>query len=570
MRHRVALIPLFALLTSLAAGCGSDKTTQPVVYDESSLNAADSVLGVVLMNQLGTQPQRPADIDLSGPYGLYQTALADPKLTASNRLRARFGVAVLGMMMLTVDPEVNAAFDEWKAYLETHVPFEVTGSPIKTLGVPTGLTSGRQALRLPFDVVPLSLVAQTRTLGAPDPQISRVQAILRDRALPRLTEAIMQLDIVGADPTFQFIVTPEMQGDLDAEPVEIDRTDALALRAACHLLASATRIAVAYELNFPAYDGASLLAAIQPGSDWLSLRSDGGTQMRTARTDILSSLNDVEATISSLLSEQDDQDDDVIRVGPSGVARASLDSVTARIRQVRQALNSGYTLVADWDQSGSTPDVPLTINPRSLFDDPVQDWKALLPAYTGSIRERPFNVNWVYNSLPDSATLTITTTAFYVSPSSGEQEYPYGDAEIVSGLRDAVRARYSVVSALPGWGGTYYGGAFFDGTLAPGVHKVEFQVSESYTLATRTVQVPVITWEATQFSEWSWPDPSMNGLFPGITSTSQLLSTFGSTADNWQREVVLDWTGGRPSMSGTSSLRAALPSRSYAHRARRP
>jgi hypothetical protein len=558
---RTLALVVTLLATLLCLGCGKDKVTEPPVYDDTSLRAADSVLALVLLDELGTEPQRPSDVDFTAPYNLYNAAVADPKLSAAARLRARFGAAVLGMLMLSTDAEVNAAFDEWSQYLADRVPFEVGPTPGGPLGIPTGLTDARRALRLPFDVVPLSLVAHTRApLGTVDPQISRVQAILRDRVLPRLSEAIAHLNVIGADPSFQFIVTPAMQGDPEADPVEIDRTDALALRASCKLLASACHVAVAYELGFPAYDQASLLAAIQPGSGWLARLPDGVTQMRLARTDILGSLNDVESTIGSLLAETDDQDDDVIRVGPGALERASLDSVTSRLGQVRQALNSGFTLTADWDGNGGTPDVPLTINLRPMFDTPVQDWKQLLPAYAGSLDERPFNRYWVYGQASEQATVTVSKARSYsgyysksVSTSSSS-EYFYGDSEIVNGLRQVVQARFTNVSAQPGWGREYYASCSFFGDLPTGVSQVPTTVGESYSMAAAFVYVPVITWNAEQFSEWVWPDPTMNGLLPDIGSTTELLTTFGYDPTSWQREVVLDWTG-------SALLRGSLPRR---------
>jgi hypothetical protein len=547
-RTLAGVVTLFAAL--LCLGCGKDKVTQPPVYDDTSLHAADSVLARVLLDELGSEPQRPSDVDFTAPYNLYNAAVADPNLSAAARLRARFGAAVLGMLILSTDSEVNAAFDEWSQYLADRVPFEVVPAPSGPLGIPTGLTSPRRALRLPFDVVPLSLVAQTRApLGTLDPQISRVQAILRERVLPRLSEAIAHLNVIGADPSFQFIVTPDMQGDPDADPVEIDRTDALALRAACKLLASACHVAVAYELGFPAYDRASLLAAIQPGSGWLALLPDGGSQMSLARTDILGSLNDVEATIGSLLDERDNQDDDVIRVGPGALERASLDSVTARLGQVRQALDGGFTLTADWDGRAATPEVPLRVNLRPMFDTPVQDWKQLLPAYAGSAQERPFNRSWVYDYVSDSTTFTVSNARYYsggfsmrVSASDLVESY-FGDTEIVNALRPIVQTRYSYVSSQPGWGGDFDGSSSFYGELPVGATSVSTIVWEYYSVASRFVYVPVITWNATQFSEWAWPDPTMNGLLPGITTTDQLLTTFGFDPTTWRRELVLDWTG---------------------------
>ncbi len=569
---RRLLFAVACITAALCLGCSSDESNPmaPGSYDDSSLRAADSLLALAIAAEMDSDPQRPSDIDLNVPYAAYSTALASPNLSPSNRLRARFGVAVLSMMILATDTEVNAAFDEWSAYLENRIPFEAPGS-ISSFGIPSGLAGGRRALGLPFDVVPRSIVAQVHlTLGAPDPQISRIQAILRDRVLPRLTEVVNHLNIVTADPAFQFIVTPEMQGDPLASPIEIDRTDALALRAASRLLAAMCHVAVAYELNFPAYDQASLLEAIEPGSDWLALLGNGASHMQGAHGDLVGSVDDVGLAIQSLLAESDDQDDDVIRVGPSDLSQASLDSIQTRLAQVRQGLTSGFTLTDDWDGNAGTPDVPLTINVRGLFDTPVQDWKALLPPYTGSVVERPFDHSTVFTYEPQQVQFTVPSTASYngyytLNVSGGNvQEYSGGSAEIVDPLRAMIQARYANVVAQPEWAGDYAGSSSFFGNLTAGSQQASVDVSEYYSIATHFVYVPVITWDATQYSEWQFPDPTFSGLLPGFTSTDDLLSTFGYDPATWEQVVVLDWTGG-----GSPAAHAALrPARRLAVRAR--
>lgn len=47
-----------------------------------------------------------------------------------------------------------------------------------------------------------------------------------------------------------------------------------------------------------------------------------------------------------------------------------------------------------------------------------------------------------------------------------------------------------------------------------------------------------LTWQATSFSTWTFPDPAFNGLFPGMTD-SQLKQTFGITAANWPPYVTI-------------------------------
>ena len=48
----------------------------------------------------------------------------------------------------------------------------------------------------------------------------------------------------------------------------------------------------------------------------------------------------------------------------------------------------------------------------------------------------------------------------------------------------------------------------------------------------------VITWEANSFDTWVFPDPTMNGLFPGMTDAG-LKDALGLTAQDWQKTFVI-------------------------------
>ena len=103
---------------------------------------------------------------------------------------------------------------------------------------------------------------------------------------------------VASDPSYRFIVSPHMQGDDQASPVEIDRTDFLALRAAASLLAAACHVAVSYELGFSSYDSTALVQALTRGSGWLALRSGGTAHMRSAGEALLASVDDLDRDAS--------------------------------------------------------------------------------------------------------------------------------------------------------------------------------------------------------------------------------------------------------------------------------
>jgi hypothetical protein len=539
---------------ALVCGCGkSSDSTNPANTSTSQqkVNQANAALENILyaLAHPTTTPTRPSDIDFRTPEGLYREALA---LDPSN-LDANFGVSVLGLLALTSDTEINSAFDEWSQYLQGKVPFQVKASPMRPFGIPISPLGDPASLRLPFRSVPLAMVSETRLARLTvDPQLSRAQAIIHDRVLPRLNEAITRLAVVGANPGYQFIVTPRMQGDPGAAPAEIDRTDILAMRAAVSLLAAICHVAVSYNLSFQSYDQAGLVQALTPGSGWLALASDGAAQMSSAYSATVDAIDGVSAATTSLLAETDDQSDDVIKM-----TRVQAESVLAEIPNVRAGFTGGWYITANWDADGSTPDVTLLVKPAALFNSPVPDWKAMLPPYTPSAMQVPFQLNYVYDYASDTAYVDVPSANYYnagyslyVYPGGSPYEYEYGSAEIAPALQRVLKREYDRISAIPNWNGSFSGSASYYGSLAAGLQSISISYYASYDVTAVSVYVPVITWTATSYPEWvaAWPDPTLHGLLPEITTPDLFMSTFGMSSADWKQQLVLDWT--RPSGGG--------------------
>lgn len=541
-RRAVALCSATALLT-LACGSSEGPTGPPADPDQARalVRQANTALETILFDLVNGNPQYPRDVDFTAPAGLYAQALqAD-----SGNLDAHFGVGLTGLLTLTTDTEVNSAFDEWKLYLDNHSPFEVPTGTGRLLGVPVGLATGAAGLRLPFDLVPLSVVGAARLplLGA-DPQISRVQAILREKALPALASARAHLQTTASDPGYVFVVTPRMQGDDLEIPRELDRTDVLALRAACSLLEAACRIAVSYELGFAAYDSVTLVSNLQRGSGWLALGNGGAGHMQAARTAFFDATDDVDRSLVSLLAETDLQDDDIIKIGPNDLARADVDSIRANLPNVRDALQSGYTRTDDWDNDPLTPDAPLRMNLGNWFTNPVQDWKALWPTYEVSTERRFDHVRFHYDGGQAPIEVTIASAGNYNAYYWVYGPKIFGSYSGDEVLRQPVTAflderiaalDFSRLHSLDAY-------ASFSGFLNPGTQNILIDWNIWYSTG-RVVLVPVITWTATTFENWIFPDPTLGGLLPDMQTTSQLMATFGIEAGQWERRWVLNWTG---------------------------
>jgi hypothetical protein len=554
MKPRLALMFLLLAMTVpavfLLAACADDPggTEPDPTGAAAKVRQANAALEQILYDELNEpdDPERPSDVDFSEPHRLYSEALA---LDSGNR-DAHFGVAVTGLLILSADTEVNAAFDEWKEYLDSHTPFEVDSSPRAPLGIPIRFESGSDAMRLPYDLVLASAFAQA-PVGRLQvhPQIERVQAIIEDRVLPKALLAVTHLGQVSSDPGYTFTVTPRMQGDEDEDPAEIDRTDILTLRAGCSLLAAACHIAVSYELGFAAYDSLHLHQALQQGSGWLALRTGGAVQMAAARTAILNSIADLDSGITSLLGETDSQHDDVIKIDSDDLARADVESVRVHLPDVRDALTGGHTRADDWDDDPATPDLPLTIDLGSLFSAPVPDWKALLPPYAVSLRRRALESDWHWSDADTTAIVSVAAAGYYgsyyrIDVHDGERYDDFWGDEMFRGIVEAcLEWRLEQVQNLPQWTGDFSGSASVEERwLEQGEGQVEAHVWWDYETATEEVFIPVITWDASSFEEWTLPDPTFHGLLPEIGTTSELWNVFGVDGDGWEKELELDWT----------------------------
>lgn len=548
---RLLLISACTVLVLIAACSDDSDPTGPQPQEcAAQLEQARLSLESTLYAQLNSNPQQPSDVDFSGTYALYQQAYqCDP-----GNHHARLGLAITGLLALAANSEVNAAFEEWRDYLESNTPFEVTAGHGRPLGIPLAFSGGREALFLPFDLIATTLVArQQLTLQGGHPQISRVQNIFRNIVVPRLREASDLMEPVGNNPSYIFQVSPLMQGDTGASTKILDRTDVLAMRAACTLLETLCRLACAYELSFATYDQAGLLAALNPNSgSFLRLRQDGAQHMNAVPNLAMTAINLVDATIISLLAETGNQDNHIIKLDPRHLPESDvLELQNDILPELREAFQGDYTLTEDWDNDPSTPDAALVFNLSSYFNNPVANWKQVMPPYTVSTEERVWEQRWNYGGENRTATINVpsagnlsASVSWYVYDFDQVYMYEWGSPILTTPIWDAMNDIHDEIAGLPDWGGNLYMSTYVDRNFSAGQQQFTFTVDLNYSTATTMVHVPVITWDATNFADWrdGWTNPSLNGLLPEITSIQQLFYLFGFDEDDWDQTLVIDWT----------------------------
>lgn len=304
---------------------------------------------------------------------------------------AAFGVAITTIFVLENDPEIRALAEEWEAWLEA----ENQSPMVRTLmAAPTPLRWERTELPLDLSgtdvrrLVEVGRVAHDITTvsasshGAP-PSVVRHQTVLGDVVLPALESALAAIEQVD-DPGFVFTVTERMQGEDPAlaEPLELDHTEVLVLRAGLEVAIASIRVATAYVMEPDPLDPDQFVSALTPGSTFLTLAPGGAEGLAEALERLPRAVDILRDALDALEAETDDQTDDIIRYDASGVGDGVTPTDIADARTLLDDLEgalAGPTVVTLFE--GGLDEVTFTLDAREFFLDPIPDFKALLPGY---------------------------------------------------------------------------------------------------------------------------------------------------------------------------------------------
>ena len=533
----LTIVLLSATLT-IWMGCASDDDGggegTPVSTD-SLIAAANAELEDALYLLINSDPQEPEDIDLSAPYAAYMDVLQQ----SPTHPTANFGAGVLEVMMFTRDPEVQAFFDDMQAFFDAGDYFAVGGGVITNdVRVKDPILSA-SALKFPA-FQPLTLTRRFSRVLDDDPQVSDLQAICQNEVLPRMTMAIARLERVTPEADFVFTITPRMQGDPDEDPVELDLTEVYATLGVLHATTALLDHFCAYNFDFSAYDGPGMLQAFSQGSNFATLFRDD--LMSEAREQWLNAIAEVSAGITFLRNETDDQNDDLIRIDPyDGFTQDELDSVEHYLDVIENALNGSQVFELDTDGDDWTPPEQITVSLQALYLNPVTDLKALFPNYTVALDTQSAGWEWHsdYSYIP--AIVDVQASGYYYWSRSaywfhGEQTSFNEDITIAVPEWDAAwNAQAALISDQPYASLSLY----FSGYLAVGTNNVSARMYYNYEEPTPARYVPRITWQAQTFEQWILPDPTLSGLFPGMTD-SRFKELFGITGEDWERTTTWD------------------------------
>ncbi len=316
-------------------------------------------------------------LDFSPANTLYREAVqADPNNAAAN-----FGAALSEIFMVYADPVVNDAVKRW----ESADLGKGERSSMLRFGIPTGTKD----MAIPSNVLARNLAKIIRTAVTDPPTISAMQTILRERFLPRLEYAIARLAVVEQHPAFELRISGKMQGNTTLTPVYLDLTEIYLIDALIHGMKSMVDQFLVFRFDLASYTTKAAVEAIrQDNTTFFVLASDGAARSLAVKADLLAMIGKIRSAVTFLKNETDVQSDDIIKLGPSGVASSDLDTVLTYLTKAEDALSGPITVQlneADSDLNNYT----VQVNLSQFFTNPPTNPKAQwLPTYTVDTTDR--------------------------------------------------------------------------------------------------------------------------------------------------------------------------------------
>jgi hypothetical protein len=528
MKH---IFILLALLFFLFTGC--DETNEPDIDLDKSKSLVDSArhaLENVLFSLLNNGAESPQEVDFREPYNLYSQAYAaDP-----NNMDAVFGYALTNMMMINQEQEINQVFEEWNDLLSGNTGL-VKSSKLNKPVFPTT----RKHFEFPQKQLLKTIINFPKVALTDPPQFNDLQNLIDEYLLPKLDLALEAFDRIDDNPDFVFKVTPRMQGHTNADTLELDLTEVYAMQVMLGMLNSVANMIVAYNVDIWGYDSTEAIAAFSKGGNFLKLRKGAGP-MNNVKNSLYNAMEKMISGMEFLLNESDNQLDDLIR--KDGISQSDIDEAEETFENIKNTIDNPQQFTDDWDENPSTPEETITIDFGQIFDNPIEDLKAKLPDYTITVSgEALFPARYRYLNVQENTTVTVSSEGFY----SYYRYYYWENGDVydsgastsldessnIDNLFEDLVDTYSANPAIT----NFYIEIYWLGSLNTGENTIsvnfyiEYEEASDYGL----VYLPSsFEWEAQTFNQWIFPDPTFNGIFPGMTD-SEFKRIFGITENDW-------------------------------------
>ena len=363
MKRSLALA-LCIVAAAAVAGCGSKKSTNPILADT---NGATVEVG------LGN-----ADLgagNYAGANQHYHAALdKDP-----NNKQARLGVALTDLYLVQNDSEVQNIVSYFNS---SPPPAPGKGADVMQRSIVAGLDPARVSF-MPLDEGQ-ALVRMLALATTNPPAISEIQRVIATKVLPKLQSAENHLNVIEQSGDFVFKLPPSATGLADS--LEIDNSDVLLLDSVVNGVEGWLGLIVAYNFDvenndFQNVDAESLLA---PGTAWATLHTGGALVLSDAKQNLLLVKTRLDQAAVSLAAETDDQTDDLI--SNLWLNTATFTTLHDQVAWATSTLEGSVTITVK-DRAGQPFDMALYLG--RFFVPAIEDLKTKAPDHTFDVNGDP-------------------------------------------------------------------------------------------------------------------------------------------------------------------------------------
>jgi hypothetical protein len=370
------LISAFSLLFLLVIGCNKETATGP--EDTTGAQAKTSQAYTSLEEQFTfwtnntfTNASSYDRLNFQTANSLYKEAITlDP-----NNSEAQFGAAITELLVAYSDPQIKDIVKRWESSANSN-------SLSKAL-FNGGFPSSAGRLLPPMLTAAENSISLYKIAMTDPPLLSEMQAVLRDKLLPRIVYGIERLGRVEQDTAFRFRISGKMQGDPKLTPVNLYVTEIYMIDAVWQGIRFLLEEFLMYRYDMPDYTQASVVNALsQSNTDFFVLASDGLTRGQNAKSSLDAVFTKIQTGLTTLTTISGNRSDAVIKLGNIGLRQPDIDSLRSYLQQARNALTTPFTVhLTDWDSQGNSYTVQVFLG--ALFNNPPQNPKsAFFPPYT--------------------------------------------------------------------------------------------------------------------------------------------------------------------------------------------
>jgi len=530
----------------------------------SMVDSANASLEALMDAMYTADPDSVQDLldilDYSEPYALYVAAHElNPKNSDAN-----FGLAFTGFLMLSQDDQLQEMLLRWESFFNIHEPFAVTepepSLPKSGFGLPLTI----DGIRIPISPIIGTPIALTKMSIDDVPQFSEFQNLIESLFLPVIEESINALDIVDDSSNFVFMISPAMQGEIEAEPLELDLTEIYALEMGLYGLKSVLKTVVAYDFDFVSFDSVGIVTELSQGSEFATLKSGGAADLSAAHTSANTAVQKALAALDFLAAETDDQSNDLIQISGEG----DIDEVRGYILEAQSTLSEPTMIHFEYwediyDDDGNwigdeLVEDSINVDISNFFTNPITDFKAMLPPYTMGT-----STYFDYEHSIISEHITYEETEVSVPGLNNENiivtlDYSYNNGDPISQAWVNLGFSYDLtttnVDDLPvsvwelyvefqalifEYSNELYNDPhisfFWSGNVTTGSSlTIDGDFSIAYEQLVNPRVEPALTWVAGTYSEWllAWPDPTMHEIFPDLDGAG-IAEFLGIDEENW-------------------------------------